>query len=223
MKAIKGLPEHTFVTIVGIAAFIHSTWTVATFSGGVAPEVIGGEPGKLILTILSWLWWVLPGALAAFALEVGQVVTARQIQRGVGRRLTLIRWSMNVKTLTFVILSAATYLLQLAYLLHHYPLSPISAGIPVDDVPAANMVMRIIIWGMPLLLPISMLLFTAGDEVHLPDQPERRIAALVPVPISCPDCDWQGEYSDPIAAQNALNGHMRRHSLIQMSSSNGRH
>lgn len=222
MKTIRHVPEHTFVTIVGIAAFIHSTWTVATFSGGLAPTVQASDPGAAILSTLAWLWWVIPGALAAFALEVGQVVTARQIQAGVGRKLNLRLFKLNVKTLTFVILSAATYLLQLTYLLHHYPDLAIAAGLSETSRQAAKTVMEIVTWGMPLLLPISMLLFTAGDELsqRLPD-PLRSQAA--PVAISCPECEWSNEYRDSLSAQNALNGHMRTHSLIPLASSNGKH
>lgn len=222
MKHIKRIPEHTFVTIVGIAAFIHSTWTVATFSGGIAPTVSGGDPGAAILSILAWSWWVIPGALSAFALEVGQVVTARQIQAGIGRKLHIPKvGDLNVKTLTFVILSAATYLLQLTYLLHHFPDLPIAPGLSEKSRYAAQTVMEIVTWGMPLLLPISMLMFTAGDETG-----ERLAYPLqiqgAPIVAKCPECEWCKECPDQLAAQNALNGHMRAHSLLPLSS-NGKH
>lgn len=215
MKALKHLSEQPFVVIVGIAALIHSTWTVATFSGGTGPTV------DSFVTGLSWLWWILPGFLTAFALEVGQVVTARQIQRGIGRKVHLGNFLFNVKTLTFVVLSAATYLLQLTYLLHHYPDLPISAGLSAASRNAASFVMEIIVWAMPLLLPAAMLMFTAGDEAS-PEDRQRRVPALALVPISCPDCEWSGSYSDPTSAQNALNGHMRKHNLL-VTTSNGRH
>lgn len=222
MKRIKRIPEHTFVTIVGIAAFIHSTWTVATFSGGIAPEVRGGDPAIALLSILAWLWWVIPGALSAFALEVGQVVTARQIHAGVGRKLNLGIFKLNVKTLTFVGLSAGTYFLQLVYVLHHYPDLPLAAGIPEHSKVAGAQFMEFIVWGMPMLLPLTMLWFTAADEPQ-----QRPIEALqslsMPVAAKCPDCDWCGEYNDPVAAQNALNGHRRIHSLLPLSSSSGKH
>jgi hypothetical protein len=218
MKPIKGIPEHTFVTIVGIAAFIHSTWTVATFSGGIAPAVNPANMGTIIVSVLAWLWWVIPGALAAFALEVGQVVTARQIQRGVGRKVRIWRFgSLNVKTITFVILSAATYLLQLTYLLHHFPDLPIASGLSASSQNAAKFVMEIVVWGMPLLLPFSMLMFTAGDESEI-----SRSEAFVPLTVSCPDCEWSRSYDNDLAAQNALNGHKRTHSLLPLSS-NGKH
>lgn len=216
MKAIKHLSEQPFVAIVGIAALIHSTWTVATFSGGVGPSV------KDWITGLAWLWWVLPGFLAAFALEVGQVVTARQIQRGTGRKLRIWRWSLNVKTLTFVVLSAATYLLQLTYLLHHYPDLPIASGLSAASQNAAHVVMEIVIWGMPLLLPMSMLMFTAGDETSQ-RQPYPLMIPAAPVKVSCSECDWTKECSDALSAQNSLNGHMRSHSLIPLASTNGKH
>lgn len=217
MKFKKGIPEHTFVTIVGVAAFIHSTWTVATFSGGIAPAVNVSDLGTGIVSVLAWLWWVIPGALAAFALEVGQVVTARQIQHNIGRKIRVLNLSINVKTITFLILSAATYLLQLTYLLHHFPSIPLAAGLSEASQQRGIVVKEFVTWGMPLLLPLAMLMFTAGDESEV-----SRSEALLPRTVSCPDCDWSRTYSDDLSAQNALNGHRAKHSLLPLSS-NGKH
>lgn len=165
MKQPKFHLDQWFVFMVGIAALIHSTWSIATFSGGEAPTVTG-DP----LTILSWVWWCVPGFLAAFALEVGQVETARQIKRGQGRRFKVWRVNVNVKVITFVLLSAGTYLFQLVYLLHHFPTLPMSAGLSVTSQAAAKTVMEIVTWLSPLLLPLSMWMSVASDERELTDQ-----------------------------------------------------
>lgn len=151
--------DQPFVFMVGIAALIHSTWTIATFSGGEAPNVTS-DPRSVV----AWLWWVVPGFLAAFALEVGQVDTARQIQRGQGRKFRLFGLIINVKVITFVVLSAATYLLQLVYLLHHFPERGVSSGLSEASKAAAAIVMEIVVWCSPLLLPLSMWMSVAGDE-----------------------------------------------------------
>lgn len=218
-KNLKTLTE-AFVAIVGIAALIHSTWTVATFTGGEGPQISLSDIGKGVLTILAWLWWVLPGFLAAFALEVGQIVTASQIKRNVGRKIHIRGTAVNVKIITFVIFSLATYLLQLTYLLHHYPTRQLSQGLSPASRSAGMFVMELIVWCMPLLLPVATLLYTAGDESEElpPSKPEQSLAVIKPVDDSflviCPHCDWQRQYTNEDSAQYGFNGHMSKHKQL---------
>lgn len=150
------LREQPFIVATGVAAFAHSTWTLGTWFAGMQPVVTanlldGGLNGAWVAQSLHLLFWLLPAALIAFALDVGQIATSADIQRG---------QRTKTKYATFAVFAVATYYLQWLYLAHHMPVVSMSEGINVDMLPLANMMRDVSIWFIPLLLPLSTLLYT---------------------------------------------------------------
>jgi hypothetical protein len=150
------LTDQPFIVATGVAAFAHSTWTLGTWFAGMQPVVTanlldGGINGAWVAQSLHLAFWLTPAALIAFALDVGQIATSRDIQRG--QRT----WA---KYATFAVFAVATYYLQWLYLAHHMPVVSMSAGIRPDMLEFVLMMRDLSIWFIPLLLPLSTLLYT---------------------------------------------------------------
>src|SRR5690606_34049346 len=92
-----------FIFATGLAALMHSTWSLGTLFAGVSPEVA---------PTLEYAGWIAPAVLIAFALDVGQIVTSAELRAG---ERTLAKYA------TFGIFAAATYYLQWLYIVHHMP------------------------------------------------------------------------------------------------------
>lgn len=150
------LTDQPFIVATGVAAFAHSTWTLGTWFAGMQPVVTanlldGGINGAWVAQSLHLLFWLLPAAAIAFALDVGQIATSRDIQRG---------QRSFAKYATFAVFAVATYYLQWLYLAHHMPVVSMSAGIRPDMLEFVLMMRDLSIWFIPLLLPLSTLLYT---------------------------------------------------------------
>ena len=74
---MKRILSHTlrqpFIFSTGLAALVHSTWSVSTLFTGTEPYPQFSA---------AWFAWVLPGFLIAFSLDVGQIVTSAEIRDG---------------------------------------------------------------------------------------------------------------------------------------------
>jgi hypothetical protein len=154
MKHIK----QPFVFATGIAALIHSTWSLGTFFAGTQPE--------------GWhlLGWLVPALLIAFALDIGQIVTSTEIRE---HGLTVARG------ITFMIFALATYYLQWLYIAHHMPALPLSEGISPDMQSIAIRLRDMALWIIPSLMPLSTLLYTFSSDKRIPSKGE-------PEPLATP-------------------------------------
>lgn len=212
MNFLKHFTGQPFVLATGIAALIHSTWSLGTLFSGIQPAV------ENISTFIGWIHfagWILPALLIAIALDVGQVVTSHEI------RTTGLTWQRG---LTFFVFAFATYYLQWLYLAHHMPELSLSEGVS-DVYRGFALTMRDTgMWLIPLLLPMSTLFYTfSGDTAQKPKikQPSSKIEPTVDampfMPLEenshvaiCPDCGWQSDVKDSAKkAQQALAGHKR--------------
>lgn len=148
MKLLKHVTGQPFVMATGLAALIHSTWSLGTLFAGNEPAVQFS---------LQWFAWLIPALLIAFALDVGQVVTSAEIRAGQRTR---------AKYATFVIFAAATYYLQWLYMAHHMPLVDLAAGVRESWQPAASLIRDAGVWILPAMMPLSTLLYTFshGDD-----------------------------------------------------------
>lgn len=217
MNAIKHAIHQPFISATGLAAFVHSTWALAT--------LFGGKPPKMELS-LEFAYWLIPAMLIAFALDVGQIATSGQIrggQRGA------------VKYLTFAIFAVANYFLQWLYMAHHMPQLALASGVRDQWQPMAELIRDASLWIIPAFLPLATLLYTVSES-----DPEPHIIEGVPVvatlpslPIAplevepegiteqaedsylatCPTCDWQSHYPSVYQAKQGRNAHLRSHKL----------
>lgn len=162
---IKHLLINVFVTTTGIAAFFHSTWALGTFFAGLEPQQ----------GTWAWVWWVIPAALIAFALDIGQISTASEIKRG-DRSLA--------KFITFGVLAAATYYLQFLYMAHHMPALELAPGISAAAQDTAILLRDAAIWLLPALMPISTVMYTlsGGRAESLSTTPIVESVKDVPAP-----------------------------------------
>jgi len=209
MKFLKHFTGQPFVLATGIAALIHSTWSLGTLFSGEQPAI------ENITTWIEWIHfagWILPALLIAIALDVGQVVTSHEIRTS---GLTYQRG------LTFFVFAFATYYLQWLYIVHHVPMLTIADGVS-DIHKAFTIAMRDIgIWLIPLLLPLSTLLYTfSGDNAHDKPKHQEIIADLHEVsdmPViaewqekhiaTCDNCGKQFEKDSADSAERALRAH----------------
>jgi hypothetical protein len=140
---MKHILQQPFVFATGIAALIHSTWSLGTFFAGEQPDGLH-------------LWgWLIPALLIAFALDIGQIVTSTEIRE---YGLTVAR------AITFLIFALATYYLQWLYIAHHMPSMPLSDGISPSMQGVATQLRDLALWIIPALMPLSTLLYTFSSD-----------------------------------------------------------
>lgn len=153
MNFLKHFTGQPFVLATGIAALIHSTWSLGTLFAGEQPAI------EDITTYIEWIHfagWLLPALLIAIALDVGQVVTSHEI------RTSGLTWQ---RALTFFVFAFATYYLQWLYIIHHVPALEIAPGVSSMHRTMTIYLRDIGIWLIPALLPLSTLLYTfSGDS-----------------------------------------------------------
>jgi hypothetical protein len=217
MKLLKHVLGQPFIFATGLAALIHSTWSLGTFFSGPQPS----EPIQLLM-------WITPALLIAFSLDVGQIVTSAEIRAGHRSR---------AKYLTFGVFAAATYFLQFAYISAHMPAVNLAAGIRSDWLGIVTFIRDSGVFILPGLLPLSTLLYTFSQEhetagelsqgqmassstalVPLQSLDAERVTVMEPIEIECDQCEWAGVYSTPLAARNALTAHRKKHASIMVGS-----
>jgi hypothetical protein len=226
MKIFTHMMEQPFVLATGLAALIHSTWSLGTLFAGTEPTP---------QFTLQWFGWLIPALLIAFALDVGQIATSADIRTN---GLTLARG------VTFGVFSLATWYLQWLYIAHHMPALDLAPGIGDAHRAAAEVLRDMAMWFIPALLPLSTMLYTisghreqtaatqdptehlqlamSGQPVQvdklplklpiLADQTDDREPVEVeelPHIASCSFCAWSGSYSSEIGAQRAKRAHER--------------
>jgi hypothetical protein len=212
MNFTKHFTGQPFVLATGIAALIHSTWSLGTLFSGEQPAI---ENISTAIGYVHFAGWILPALLIAIALDVGQVVTSHEI------RTSGLTWQRG---LTFFVFAFATYYLQWLYIIHHVPALPIADGVSSVH-RAVTVAMRDVgIWLIPMLLPLSTLLYTfSGENQRKPrlkqieskqvqkfnDMPFMPVEQNEHIAI-CNDCGWQSEVKDSSGkAAQSLAAHKR--------------
>lgn len=147
-KFKKHIIQQPFVFATGLAALVHSTWSLGTLFSGKQPEAAFN---------FQFIGWIAPAFLIAFALDVGQIVTSAEIRAG--KRGA-------AKFATFAVFAAATYYLQWLYIAHHMPELQLAAGVRGEWSDFAKLVRDAAIWFIPALLPLSTLLYTFSSAEH---------------------------------------------------------
>jgi hypothetical protein len=213
---MKRLPRisifELFIIATGIAAFIHSTWAVATYFGG--PEPDQWTP--------HWWGWMIMGGLVAFAMDVGQVATS-----------ALIRAGHNAQgyKITFAVFALATYFTQFLYVIAHVPQVQLAPGVAEQYRTIASAIRDAAIFIFPALLPASTFLYTFSQNAaparvkpatvstkwtvqespsESPIEPPllAPASALQLFDAKCEECEWFGEgYKSQIGADRALRAH----------------
>lgn len=225
MKLYKHIVEQPFIFATGIAALVHSTWSIGTLFSGKQPEAA--------LTI-QFIGWIAPAFLIAFALDVGQIATSAEIRAGNRTR---------AKYITFAVFAAATYYLQWLYIAHHMPQLELAGGVRGEWSWLATLFRDAALWIAPALLPTSTLLYTFSSD-HAPLEKSSQsivVPEIVPVQVStpvhealpasvqeepmlqplqpfippiegntahCPSCGWTKDYASESAARRGLSTHM---------------
>lgn len=156
-RAWESIKDHLFIATTGLAALVHSTWTMGTIFNGYQPmQPDFGAPQYLWDAFwIETLKWHVPAFLIAFAFDVGQIVTSHQIRMAVqaGKR-------PHSKYVTFFVLAIATYYMQWLYLAHHIPNFTFGSGVASYHVSTATWLKDLSLWVIPAFLPLSTLLYT---------------------------------------------------------------
>lgn len=153
--------EQPFVMATGLAALIHSAWSLGTLFSGPQPAITADAVlnfGQWVREHALLIAWLIPAFAIAFALDVGQISTSHEIRSG-DRSVR--------KYATFVIFAVATYYLQWLYISHHMPQLALGEGVSDAFTQTATHVRDLAVWVIPALLPASTLLYTlSGGTTH---------------------------------------------------------
>ena len=232
MNLYKHIVEQPFVMATGVAALVHSTWSLGTLFSGKQPTAD---------ISIEFIGWLAPAFLIAFALDVGQIATSAEIRAGNRTR---------AKYATFAVFALATYYLQWLYIAHHMPALELAGGVRGEWSGLATLVRDAAVWIIPAFLPLSTLMYTfssdyaqptpvqespvvavqvetskvkalpAPDEVieaipaptpaHEPMlQPLQHLEGIAPDNVArCPSCGWTKDYTTPSQARRGLSTHM---------------
>jgi hypothetical protein len=187
MKIIRHTVENPFISATGAAALVHSTWSLGTLMSGKQPTA------EMSVAFIGWL---VPALLIAFALDIGQIVTSSKIRHD---GLTMSRG------ITFGVFAFATYYLQLLYCIHHVPDMQLATGVRGEWHGLVTLIRDASIWIIPMLLPLSTLLYTlSGKDTPAPAQESHSEILVMPVSDdylllqSTPQHDVQGALPQPI-------------------------
>jgi len=150
IKLLKHVTEQPFVFATGLAALVHSTWSLGTLFAGTQPST--ANP-------LQFAFWLVPALLISFALDVGQIATSAEIRSG-QRTVT--------KYITFGVFALATYYLQWLYIAHHMPELALASGVRDTWASGATILRDAAVWIIPALLPLSTLLYTLSTTDNAP-------------------------------------------------------
>jgi hypothetical protein len=221
---MKHLREQPFIIATGLAALVHSTWSLGTLFSGAEP----------IQFSLGWFGWLIPALLIAFALDIGQIVTSAEIRSGHRTR---------AKYATFLVFAVATYYLQWLYMAHHMLQIDLSAGVRAEWSGVASLIRDSALWLIPGLLPLSTALYTFSYEnpkhttsnsakstesevqpsitithdvqpaQELPPPTQQTLLALTEptqaYEYRCPDCGYSNTYTSAVGAKRGGFAHSR--------------
>lgn len=139
--------EHAFVASVSIAAFTHSSWSLATVFGGQEPS-------------FGWAWagWIIPAALIAASIDIGLLSLATHIQNPKERTAGRI--------LSFGLLALGMFALQGLYVSSHMPVIPLAAGVRAEWAQYAALFRDSMLIVVPGLLPLALVLHTISGSQH---------------------------------------------------------
>jgi hypothetical protein len=152
MNFLKHAYQQPLIFATGLAALVHSTWSLGTMFSGQQPAVESITNG---IGYIHFAGWIVPALLIAFALDIGQIITSHEIRT---RGMTKARGT------TFLVFALATYYLQWLYMAHHMPLIELAEGISSIHLAAALQLRNMALWLIPALLPLSTLLYTFSSE-----------------------------------------------------------
>lgn len=230
MKHLKHITEQPFVVATGLAAFLHSTWALGTLFAGKQPDAD-----------FNWQFagWIIPAALIAFALDVGQIATAAEIRAG--QRTT-------GKFTTFIIFAVSTYYLQWVYMANHMPALELAPGVAERWKDAPQIIHDLALWIIPALLPLSTALYTlssadpgtqisaseyvaniptnaliAAETTHFEQEVHGEVLDPTLFSATCPHCEWSKQYDTKQKAESAMSAHLRRCQYAHQYSPNGHH
>lgn len=158
MNLYKHIVEQPFVMATGVAALVHSTWSLGTLFSGKQPEAS---------LSVEFIGWIVPAFLIAFAMDVGQIATSAEIRAGNRSK---------AKYATFAVFAISTFYLQWLYMAHHMPHLELAGGVREQWSGFATFVRDAAVWIIPAFLPLSTLMYTFSSD-HA--QPELKI---MPVP-----------------------------------------
>jgi hypothetical protein len=165
MNILKHIYEQPFISATGAAALVHSTWSLGTLMSGNQP---------IADFSISFVGWLVPALLIAFALDIGQIVTSAKIRHD---GLTASR------AVTFGIFAFATYYLQLLYCIHHVPSLVLADGVRGEWQGAVTLIRDASIWIIPMLLPLSTLLYTLSGKQNVTQVEHKQDDYQIIVPV----------------------------------------
>lgn len=225
MNFLKHAYQQPLIFATGLAALVHSTWSLGTMFSGEQPSVETITNG---IGYVHFAGWIIPALLIAFALDIGQIITSHEIRT---------QGMTKARGITFIVFALATYYLQWLYMAHHMPLVELAPGISDIHLEAALWLRNMGLWLIPALLPLSTLLYTFSSEtdeikpvhVTLPEiyeikEPVQELPAIDDVNLLAAEnpvftvvcgCGWCRDYDNQDSATRGLNAHQQKCNIYQ--------
>lgn len=160
-----------FVITTAVAAFLHNAWTISVFFGGNQPAVTSPLVAlpDFISQVGALIWWLIPGVLVSYSLDIGLIATAEELTR-VPHLPDKKRWRAYLGLgITFAVLAVAMWVLQFLFLILHVPALPLAAGVRAEWVEDITRFRDAAIFVIPLLMPVSVMLYTFSSSVAAPE------------------------------------------------------
>jgi hypothetical protein len=187
-----------------IAAFVHSTWSIGVMFGGEPPHWDAGNWASWV----RWAYWLIPAALVAFSLDIGQVAVSREIRNG-NRSFGMYG--------TLLILAVAGYYMQFFYMIHHMPALELGAGVYTTGFAGATVLFlrNAVVWIGPAFLPALNTMYTLGSKPsdHVAEQ---KTTVIEESPVIIPDRAvlLQSNLSDQAPEQPVITANLQPVSAI---------
>lgn len=212
------LASEPFIVAIGVATWAHSAWAWSAAFGVPMRDLQFSS--NWIATLLA----LLPGALMAFAIDVGQIHTVHEIRKGAGG------YAMRIM---FFVLAGATALMQWIYIVVHFPALTLGAGIRPEWEGGIRIAFDSMVFVLPILMPVAMVLYTFGAKSNVATKPQSApLEQMQPPRIkashngasqgaiaqdangewvkTCALCEWEsGAKPTERSATNAYNAHTR--------------
>lgn len=137
---------------IALATFQHTMWAGATVFEGPMPEAFHSA---------EWWRWHFNGALLAIAIDIGMLVTARQLRESYGKPLS---WKLTMVS-AFITAAIASFYTQILFSVHHTNTMTIGSGVSdywngyLDPIIQARVIL------VPLMLPLFAVIFTLASII----------------------------------------------------------
>lgn len=138
---------------IALATFQHTMWAAATVFEGPMPEIPHSP---------EWNRWHFNGSLLAIAIDIGMLITARELRKSYGKP-----WNWKITMgIAFLSLAVASLYTQILFSVFHTQEFDIGTGVSDYWEEYLSPIIQARVFLVPLMLPLFATIFTFASMVH---------------------------------------------------------